>query len=69
MQIESLQNYLDTDYDQENYDTVGGLIYDLVGSVPDEGQKVKWHDIEFEISKIEGQRILTVKVRYFNNNN
>jgi len=66
--IETLQDYLGTEYDQENYDTVGGLIYDLVGSVPDEGQKVRWHDIEFEISKVEGQRILIVKVRYFKNN-
>ncbi len=65
--IETLQDFLGTEYDQENYDTVGGLIYDLVGSVPDEGQIVKWHDIEFEITKVEGQRILTVKVRYFNN--
>ena len=66
--IETLQDFLDTEYDQENYDTVGGLIYDLVGSVPDEGQKVKWHDIEFEITKVEGQRIITVIVRYYANN-
>lgn len=66
--IETLQDFLGTEFDQGNYDTVGGLIYDLVGSVPDEGQKVKWNDIEFEITKIEGQRILTVKARYPYNN-
>ncbi len=66
--IETLQDFLDTEYDQGNYDTVGGLIYDLVGSVPDEGQRVKWNDIEFEICEVEGQRILTVKVRYYKNN-
>ena len=66
--IETLQDFLGTEFDQGNYDTVGGLIYDLVGSVPDEGQKVKWNDIEFEITKVEGQRILTVKVRYPYNN-
>ena len=63
--IETLQDFLETEHNQENYDTVGGLIYDLVGCVPDEGQKVKWNDIEFEILKVEGQRILTVKVKYF----
>ncbi len=63
--IETLQDYLETEYDQGNYDTVGGLIYDLVGSVPNEGQKVRWHDIEFEILKVEGQRILGVIVRYY----
>ncbi len=65
--IETLQDFLETEFDQGNYDTVGGLIYDLVGSVPDEGQKVKWNNIEFEITKVEGQRILTVEVRHFHN--
>jgi len=61
--VEELQDYLDTDYEQGDYETVGGLIYDLVGSVPREGQKIKWYDVEFEIDKVEGQRILYVKVR------
>ncbi len=61
--VETLQDELDTEHDQGDYDTVGGLIYDLVGSVPDAGQKIRWHDLEFEIDKVEGQRILTVKVR------
>ena len=63
MMVEKLQDYLDTDYDQGDYDSVGGLIYDLVGSVPNEGQRIRWHEIEFEIDRIEGQRILFVKVR------
>ncbi len=58
--VEKLQDYLDTDYEQGDYDTVGGLIYDLVGSVPEEGQRVQWHNIEFEIERVEGQRILLV---------
>ena len=61
--VEDLQDHLDTDYEQGDYDTVGGLIYDLVGSVPSEGQRIKWHDLEFEVERVEGQRILTVKVR------
>ncbi len=61
--VEELQEHLDTDYEQEDYDTVGGLIYDLVGSVPKEGQVIKWHDLEFEVDRVEGQRIISVKVR------
>ena len=61
--VEKLQDFLQTDYDQGDYDTVGGLIYDLVGSVPPEGRQVKWHDIDFDIEKVEGQRIIQVKVR------
>jgi len=60
--VEKLQDYLDTDYEPGDYDTVGGLIYHLVGSVPREGQKIKWHDLEFEVDLVEGQRIKYVKV-------
>jgi len=62
LRVEKLQDRLDIDYNQENYDTVGGLIYDLVGSVPGRGDHVKWHDIDFEIVEVDGQRIKTVRV-------
>lgn len=60
--VEDLQDYLDTDYPQEDYDTVGGLIYDLVGSVPREGHKIRWHNLVFDVEQVEGQRIMKVKV-------
>jgi CBS domain containing-hemolysin-like protein len=62
LRLEKLQDHLETDYDHEEFDTVGGLIYDLVGAVPKEGHRVKWHDIEFEVRKVDGQRIRSVKV-------
>ena len=61
--VEKLQDYLQTDYEQGDYDTVGGLIYDLVGSVPAEGKTVQWNDVQFEVEKVDGQRIVQVKVR------
>ncbi|MEA2031719.1 MAG: hemolysin family protein [candidate division Zixibacteria bacterium] len=60
--VEDLQEYLETDYEQGDYDTVGGLIYDLVGSVPHEGQIIKWYGLEFKIEKVAGQRIVMVTV-------
>ncbi|MDF1545089.1 MAG: hemolysin family protein [bacterium] len=63
LMVEKLQDYFDREFKQTEFDSVGGLIYDLVGSVPDVGQKVKWHDFEFEIKDVEGQRITRVIVR------
>ncbi|MBD3332771.1 CBS domain-containing protein [candidate division GN15 bacterium] len=63
MSVEELQELMAVEYDQGDNDTVGGLIYDLVGSVPNEGQLVHWHDIQFEVSRVEGQRIVDVLVR------
>ena len=42
---------------------LAALIGYLVGSVPREGQNIRWHDIEFEIERVEGQRILLVIVK------
>lgn len=64
MMVEKLQDTLDTEFDQEDYDSIGGLIYDLVGSVPEEGRKIKWNSFEFTVEEVEGQRIKTVKVKY-----
>lgn len=64
VQVSSLLGVLDLDYDHEGYDTVGGLMYGLYGSVPPEGTRVKWQDLRFEIMRVEGQRILQVKVRH-----
>ncbi len=61
--VEELQDHIGSNYPQGDYDTVGGLIYDLVGSVPKEGQVIKWNELEFEIDRIEGQRIHFVKIR------
>ena len=46
----------------EKFETVGGLIYDLVGSLPEKGQIVKYHNIKFVVHKVEGQRIVKVKL-------
>jgi CBS domain containing-hemolysin-like protein len=60
--MEELLEELNLDYELEDFETVGGLIYDLVGSVPAIGTTIKWKDIIFEIEKVEGQRIISVKV-------
>lgn len=61
MLMEEFIEELDLDYEQENFETVGGLIYDLVGSVPSDGARIRWNDVIFEIEKVEGQRIKALK--------
>jgi len=62
MRVERLQDYLDTDHDEGDYETVGGLLYNLAGTTPVVGQKLKWNDLEFEIDRVEKRRIKLVKV-------
>lgn len=59
--IEKLAEEFDLDYDLGEFETVGGLIYDLVGSVPTAGTVLRWKDILLEVERTEGQRIISVK--------
>jgi CBS domain containing-hemolysin-like protein len=60
--ISDLNEQLDLRIPEEEFETVGGLIYDLVGSLPEKGQVVEYNDIKFVIHRVEGQRILKVKL-------
>ncbi|HHI03383.1 MAG TPA: HlyC/CorC family transporter [candidate division Zixibacteria bacterium] len=59
--VEELVEELNLDYETKEFETVGGLIYDLIGSVPSVGAKPRWKDIFFEIENVEGQRIISLK--------
>ncbi len=64
--IEDLNETLATKIEEKGFETVGGFIYDLVGSVPEQGRILEYKSAECElkllIEKVEGQRIKTVKI-------
>ncbi len=60
--ISDLNEELDLRLPEEEFETVGGLIYDLVGSLPSKGQILDYNNIQFEVHEIDGQRIVTVKL-------
>ncbi len=61
MLVEEFIEELEIDHDNSEFETVGGLIYDIVGSVPSAGAKIKWKDVIFEVEQVEGQRIKVLK--------
>ncbi|MEW5795864.1 MAG: hemolysin family protein [Candidatus Zixiibacteriota bacterium] len=65
LRLEKLQELLETEYPQDENATVGGLIYDLVGSVPTINQEVAWHSLRLRVLGLDGQRILSVRVKPF----
>jgi CBS domain containing-hemolysin-like protein len=64
--IEDLSEKLGTKIAQKGFETVGGFIYDLVGSVPEEGKVIEFKSpeivLKIVVEKVVGQRIKTVKV-------
>ena len=57
--------YFDKEYmfdDDINFNTISGLIIDILEEIPQEGQKVRWHDFTFEIMDMDAARIDKVLV-------
>lgn len=53
---------LDVDLPDEEFETIGGLIYDRVGGVPEAGQTVYEYGLLIRIEETSGQRISRVRV-------
>lgn len=60
--ISDLNEELDLRLPEDEIETVGGLIYDLVGSLPEKGQVLEHDGNKFIVHVIEGQRIVKVKI-------
>ncbi|MGQ9579886.1 MAG: hemolysin family protein [Armatimonadota bacterium] len=48
--------------ESEEYDTIGGFVFDLFGRQPNEGEMVSYDNLTFTIREIEGGRIRTIEV-------
>ena len=48
--------------DQEEFDTVGGLVYHYIGDVPKVGDQVSVDGLRFTVEATDGRRVRTVLV-------
>lgn len=60
--LEDLMQRLGMDSKPGEFETLGGLIYDLMGGMPQEGEILRKDNLQFYIEKKDGQRIKTVRV-------
>ena len=44
-------------YPEYDYNTISGLILHLLEHIPHTGEKISWHELEFEIVDMVGARI------------
>ncbi len=58
--IDEVNEILDVDLPQEEWDTVGGLVFNTLGHVPHEGECLNVDGLEFCAERIQGRRIVSV---------
>ncbi|MEM1264243.1 MAG: transporter associated domain-containing protein [Pseudomonadota bacterium] len=61
--IEEFNEFFDTDLDDEDYDTVGGLVIHQLGYVPRRGESVEVGGFAFTVARADRRRVDTLKVR------
>jgi magnesium and cobalt exporter, CNNM family len=61
--IDDLNELLDVDLPHDEWDTVAGLMYGLLGAVPTQGQTVRFDNLTFTAEKVQGRRIAKVLIK------
>jgi len=54
---------MESEIPEELFDTLGGLLYDILGHVPFTGEEAGFEDLHFKIIQVEGKRIKKVIAR------
>jgi CBS domain containing-hemolysin-like protein len=60
--IQELNDALDVDVEEAGYDTVGGLVYDLLGHIPEPGESCEHGGLELTVEQVENRRIAKVRI-------
>ncbi len=60
--LEDLQEIITTELPEQEYDTLGGFVFDLFGKIPVKFEKVTYKNLDFVIQDMEGHKIRSVKV-------
>jgi CBS domain containing-hemolysin-like protein len=62
MGIDDLNEQMGLSLPREDYDTIGGFVFGLVGRKPSEGETVRYEGMEFAVAKTDGRRIQEVRL-------
>jgi CBS domain containing-hemolysin-like protein len=60
--IDEVNELLDVELPDEEWDTVGGLMLGLLGSIPREGEEVTFQNLAFKAERVNGRRIAKVLI-------
>jgi CBS domain containing-hemolysin-like protein len=60
--IDDVNELLDADLPRDEWDTVGGLVFNTLGHVPIEGECLRVDGLEFCAERVQGRRIVSVVI-------
>lgn len=64
--LDSLNEEIKSSFPTEEFDTLGGFVFDLFGKIPVKFEKISWKDYDFIVQEMEGHKVNTIKIVYHN---
>lgn len=60
--LDTLNEEIGSNFPTEDFDTLGGFVFDLFGKIPVKFEKTSWNGFDFVIQEMEGHKVNTIKV-------
>ncbi|MBA3364529.1 MAG: HlyC/CorC family transporter [Actinobacteria bacterium] len=62
--IDDFNEQFEQELPVEDYHTVAGFVFGQLGRAPEEGDKIVWDGLEFDVTQVEGARIERLEVQF-----
>lgn len=62
LNLEDLEETLGISLPDDDYDTLGGFVFDLFGKIPVKFEKVSYEHLDFIVQDMDGHKVKTIKV-------
>ena len=60
--LDDLNEAIEADFPNEEFDTLGGFVFDLFGKIPAKFEKADWKNYSFVVQEMEGHRVNQIKI-------
>lgn len=60
--IDDLNSLLGTDFADDDFESLGGMVYQLMGKIPRQNERTEYSGYSFTVEQVRAQRILYVRV-------
>jgi putative hemolysin len=60
--IDEINELMDLALPEEEFDTIGGFVFGLLGKQPEQGERIEYDGVEMVVEKTDGRRIQKVKI-------
>lgn len=60
--LSDLNKFLNSTFPEDDFDTLGGFVFDLFGKIPVKFEKISWKNFDFIIQDMDGHSISSIKI-------